>query len=87
MHLSRVVKSIVLASLIVCVAGAARASIQAGREGSLDVTHARITMRDRPLSASFVTIHDDPDPSGAHPAPTKASRHAPGRAIGARHTR
>ncbi len=77
-QLSRVVRSVVLASFVLCVAGAARAGIQAASP-TYEVTHARLVMHDHALVQSFVTVHDDDFPSLAAPTPKHAGKHAGGR--------
>jgi hypothetical protein len=79
-QLSRIVKSVVLASAIVCVAAAARAAIHAGRGPDLEVTHtSRVSMRGHEFTSSFLTVHDDWGAVVARPrdvAPKHAIRHA-----------
>jgi hypothetical protein len=83
--LSRVVASVVVASVALCLVGAARAAVQAHRGAELEVSHStRVMMRERPLTASFVTIHDDvvttapklETAAPAHPTKTRRARHA-----------
>jgi hypothetical protein len=79
-HLSRVVKSVVLASAIVCVAALARAAIRADSGPELEVTHAsRISMKGHEFSSTFLTVHDDWDPVVTRAAAKHAPRRAGGR--------
>jgi hypothetical protein len=80
-HLSRLVRSVMIASVVVCVAGAASAAIRSASTGAPEVSHAtRVTMRTREVAASFVTIHDDGDPPRAHVASKREVRHSGGHA-------
>jgi hypothetical protein len=77
-HLSRVVRSVVAGSLVVCLAGLGSAAIRAVGKGELEVTHAsRVAMMRSDLTATFRTIHDDGDARRLHNAPP---RHAGARA-------
>jgi hypothetical protein len=79
-QLSRVVKSVVLASAIVCVAALARAAIRADSGPELEVTHAsRISMKGREFSSTFLTVHDDWDPVVTRAAAKHAARRGGGR--------
>jgi hypothetical protein len=85
--LARVVKSVTLASAILCLAAVARTAISAGSHGGDEIAHtARITMKEEPVHATFVTVHDDGDPVHAHVAarPPRVRRRPPSSRGGAR---
>jgi len=76
------VRSIVIASSVVCAAAGARAAIRAGSGSDTEVSHAaHVSMKGRELAATFMTTHDDGDPPIAHALPKREPRRATGHAV------
>jgi hypothetical protein len=78
-NLSRVVRTVVAGSLVVCFAALGSVAVRAAGKGELEVTHAaRVATMRSELTASFRTIHDDVAAPRVHAAPTRraAPRHS-----------
>jgi hypothetical protein len=76
-HLSRVVRTVVAASVVLCIAAGASAAIRAKGGDDLEVSHAsRVSMIHRDFTETFATTHDDGDRPAAAPA-RREPRRAP----------
>jgi hypothetical protein len=74
-RLARVVRGVVVASALVCVAALGRATVSWASGAPPEVSHAaRVSMRDQPVIGTFRTIHDDATPDGRSKHSKRAGR-------------